>query len=80
MADVTLQLLQKKTVTLQLCAMSAQCGLLIDDGENMAENVVDFWKKVHNVSHHLSTIFFDAGTVDYKVVSCGGSGGIPHKK
>jgi hypothetical protein len=37
MVDVTLRLLQKKTVTLQLCAMSAPCGLLIDDGGNMAE-------------------------------------------
>jgi hypothetical protein len=45
MADVTLQLLQKKTATLQLCAILAPCGLLIDDGGNMMENMMDFWEK-----------------------------------
>jgi hypothetical protein len=53
MVDVTLQLLQKKTMTLRLCAMSGPCGLLIDDGGNMADNMMDFWGK----STMFSTMF-----------------------
>jgi hypothetical protein len=53
MEDVTLRLLQKKTVTLQLCTISAPWGSLIDDGENMVENMVDFWEK----STMFSTMF-----------------------
>jgi hypothetical protein len=60
--------------------MLVPCGLLIDDGENTAENMVDVLEKFHHVCHHVSTIFFDVGTVDYKVLSCGGCGGLPYKK
>jgi hypothetical protein len=56
--------------------MLASCGLLIDDGGNMAEHVMDFWEKSTMFSTMIPPSFLTSETIDYKVLSCGGSIGL----